>query len=101
MRLRTATFVAAALIVTGSEWVLWQALRDATNGLHHMARVYADHRCADVTVTAELHRVPSSPSFELTEHYEYVAGAPLVQPPPMADPVIAKSPITLGRGTRV
>jgi hypothetical protein len=94
VRLRTATFVAAALVVTGSEWVLWQALRDATNGLHHMARVYAEHRCADVTVTAELHRVPSLPSLD---RYEYVAGEPLVQPPPMADEALARNPHTLGR----
>jgi hypothetical protein len=40
MRMRTATFLAAALVVTGSEWMLWQALRDATHGLQHMARVY-------------------------------------------------------------
>jgi hypothetical protein len=71
VRLRTATFVAAALVVTGSEWVLWQALRDATNGLHHMARVYAEHRCADVTVTAELHRVRRCRLW--TDRYEYVA----------------------------
>jgi hypothetical protein len=70
MRMRTATFLAAALVVTGSEWVLWQALRDATNGLHHMARVY--------------------------DRYEYVPGRPLVQPPPMGDPAQARNPITLG-----
>jgi hypothetical protein len=93
MRLRTTCFLAAALVVTGSEWVLWQALRDATNGLHHMARVYADHRCADLTVTAEIQHVPPLPSYD---RYEYVPGRPLVQPPPMGDPAQARNPITLG-----
>jgi hypothetical protein len=60
-----------------------------------MARVYADHRCADVTVTAEMHRVRPSP-LRLTDSYEYVPGKPLVQPPPMGDPAQARNPITLG-----
>jgi hypothetical protein len=95
---RTSALLVADVVLGATVLVLWRALHDAAEGLQHMSNVYADHRCADVKVTAELHRVPLSPSFE---RYTYVAGEPLVQPPPMADPVIAKSPITLGRGTRV
>jgi hypothetical protein len=97
MKLRTSCSVALIVAETGTLLVLWQAFRDATHAVQHMARVYADHRCADVTVTAEVHRVPSLPSFELTERYEYVPNKPLVQPPPMQDPAIARNPYTLGR----
>jgi hypothetical protein len=96
MRLRTSCSVALIVAETGTLLVLWQAFRDATHAVQHMANVYADHHCAaDVTVTAEVHRVSSSlPSLD---RYEYVAGEPLVQPPPMQDPAIARNPYTLGR----
>jgi hypothetical protein len=95
VKLRTSYLVAFTLAETGALLVMWQAFRDAAEGLQQMANTYANHRCApEVTVTAELHRVPLSPSFD---YYPYVAGEPLVQPPPMADEALARSPHTLGR----
>lgn len=86
---RKALLLGAALVVTGSELVLWRALHDATESLQRMARIYADHRCS------QLHT--RRPDFAAFEMYEYTPWEPLVQPPPMADPAIARSPITLGR----
>jgi hypothetical protein len=85
VRLRTSCVLALTLAETGALLVIWQAFRDATHGMQHMSNVIADHRC----------RPPSSPIDN--EHYPYVAGAPLVQPAPMADPAIARNPHTLGR----
>lgn len=85
MKLRTSYFVAVAMAETAALLVMWQAFRDATHGLQHMANVYADHRCADVVVTAEIGPVPSLPVLDV---YRYVPGAPLVQPVPMTDPAL-------------
>lgn len=88
---RTPHLVADALLV-GAVIVLWRAVHDAAEGLQHMARTYADHRCSDVvTVTAEL-RPPSMRQQRVDWHY--VAGERLVQPAPMTDPALARSPYT-------
>jgi hypothetical protein len=94
MKLRTSYFVIVA--ETGVLLVIWAAFRDAVNGMQHMSNVIADHRCAaDVTVTAELHRVPSSP-ISYDHYHHYVPGEPLVQPALMTDPALARNPHTLG-----
>lgn len=87
---RNAFLLGAALVVASSELVLWRALHDATEGLQHMARTYADHRCS---AGSYLLRPPEVER----ELYEYVPGRRLVQPAPMADPALAHSAHSLGR----
>lgn len=86
---RNAFLLAAALTAATVDVVLWRALHDATEGLQHMARIQADHRCP---AASYLLRAPEVER----DLYEYVPGKPLVQPPPMADPAQVRSPITLG-----
>jgi hypothetical protein len=84
---RTAFLLGAFVVATVGDLVLYRHVRVSAEINQDLSTRLATHRCP----------APVRPDFATTELYEYVPGAPLVQPPPMRDPAIAKSPITLGR----
>lgn len=86
MKLRSSYVVIVA--ETGIVLMLWQALRDATHGLQHMASVYADHHCTDLPVYA-------APSLLFEQHPPVFPQQ--VFPAPEQDPALTRNPHTLGR----